>query len=249
MRPDLALRMGSPSRFPPPCGNQVTIEVISFIIGGILIGTAIVGGGFEIKEIKMPRVGAGVRIASLVAGSGFVLLAMGIWGVNNPHLLGQPVVGNAFTEAQTTGTPAAEPATQDAPQALEQAVPEEPVSVESQPDLAFTGFTGDTNLGWQVDGTDIYASARFAGISGMIRIGWIDPSSGVNEEVIQDLVLQQDSGGIVFYQGVNPRDALTDKPLPDYSPDRFRVVPSAQGWTMDQVCDAHACWSMFVRAL
>lgn len=42
------------------------------------------GGGFEIKEIKIPWVGAGVRIVSLVAGSGFVLLAMGIWGANNP---------------------------------------------------------------------------------------------------------------------------------------------------------------------
>jgi hypothetical protein len=225
----------------------VTIEVISFIIGGILIGTAVVGGGFEIKEIKMPRVGAGVRIASLVVGSGFVLLAMGIWGANNPHLLAQPELGNAFASAQTTAAAAAEPAAEAAPPAPEQAEPEVAASVESQSDPAFTGFTGDTKLGWQVDGTDYYASARFAGMGGMIRVGWVDPASGANEEILQDLVLQQDDAGVVFYQGMNPRDASTEQPHPTYLPDRFRVVPSDQGWTMDQVCDAQACWSLFVR--
>jgi hypothetical protein len=224
----------------------VTIEVISFIIGGILIGTAIVGGGFEIKEVKMPRVGAGARIVSLVAGSGFVLLAIGIWGANNPHLLPQPDLGNAFTDARTA-TNAAEPAMQATPRAVEQAAPQEPAPVESQPDPAFTGFTGDTNLGWQVEGTDHYASARFAGTSGMIRVGWVDPSSGVEEEVIQDLVLQQDDAGKMFYQGLNPRHASTDQPWPEYRPDRFRVVQSEQGWTLDEVCDAGGCWSLFVR--
>jgi hypothetical protein len=224
----------------------VTIEVISFIIGGILIGTAIVGGGFEIKEIKMPRVGAGVRIVSLVAGSGFVLLAMGIWGANNPHLLVQPTMGNAFTAVQPA-TNAAEPATQATPEALEEAAPQAPDAAETQPEPAFTGFTGDTNLGWQVEGTDHYAFARFAGMSGTIRVGWVDPNSGVNEEVIQDLVLQQDDVGMVFYQGVNPRDPSTDQPRPDYRPDHFRVVQSEQGWTIDQVCDSEACWSLTIR--
>lgn len=239
--------MRLPRRFTPIRGNPVTIEVISFIIGGILIGTAIVGGGFEVKEIKMPQVGAGVRIASLVVGSGFLLLAMGIWGANNPHLLVPPHTGNAFTGAQTTVETAAEPATQATPQPLEQAVPAEAVSVESQPEPAFTGFTGDTNLGWQVEGTDYYASARFAGTSGMIRVGWVDPDTGVEEEVIQDLVLQQNDEGMIFYQGANPRDASTDQPQPDYRPDWFRVVPSDQGWIMDQVCDVQACWPLNAR--
>ncbi len=225
----------------------MTIEVISFIIGGILIGTAIVGGGFEIKEIKMPRVGAGVRIVSLVVGSGFVLLAMGIWGANNSHLLAQPEMANAFAPAQTNATAAADPAAQATPPTPEQSVPEGPGDGEAQPDLAFTGFTGDTNLGWQAEGTEYYASASFAGMSGRIRVGWVDPDSGVEDEVVQDLVLQQDDAGMMFYQGVNPRHASTDQPWPEYSPDRFRVVSSEQGWTMDQVCDAHACWAMFVR--
>lgn len=224
----------------------MTIEVISFIIGGILIGTAIVGGGFEIKEIKMPRVGAGVRIVSLVAGSGFVLLAMGIWGANNPHLLVQSNMSNAFTDAKTA-TNAADPVTRATPQALEEAAPQAPDDAEPQPASAFTGFTGDTNLGWQVEGMDQYASAHFTGMSGTIRIGWVDPNSGVNEEVIQDLVLQQDEAGMVFYQGLNPRHASTDQPWPEYRPDYFRVVQSEQGWTIDQVCDVQACWAVFVR--
>ena len=193
----------------------------------------------------MPRVGAGVRIVSLVAGSGFVLLAMGIWGANNPHLLAQPEPGNAFM--QTTATNAAVPATQTTPQAPEEAAPEAPASPESQPDPAFTGFSGDTNLGWQVEGAEYYALARFDGMSGTVRVGWVDPNSGVQDEVIQDLVLQQDEAGMVFYQGVNPRDPSTDQPRPEYRPDHFRVVQSQQGWTIDQVCDSEACWSLTVR--
>ncbi|HEX8673026.1 MAG TPA: hypothetical protein VF710_14115 [Longimicrobium sp.] len=222
----------------------MTIEVVSFLIGGILIGTAIVGGGFEIKEIKMPRVGAGVRIVSLVAGSGFVLLAMGIWGANNPHLLAQSQPGNAFM--QTTATNAADPATQATPQAPEEAAPEAPSSEEGQPDPAFIGFTADTNLDWQIEGADYNASAHFAGMSGTVRVGWVDPTSGVQDEVIQDLVLQQDDAGM-FYQGVNPRDPSTDQPRPEYRPDHFRVVKTEQGWTMDQVCDSEACWPLTIR--
>lgn len=233
----------------------MTIEVVSFIIGGILVGTAIVGGGFEIKEIKMPRVGAGVRIVSLVVGSGFLLLAMGIWGLNNPQLVaGQVPLNNFAPDADTAGTaPASQPQTRSTADPQQETGAEEQQQVaypEPEPaaEPGFTGFNGDSQLFWKIDDVEIVATARFTGMGGMIRIGWVDPNTWIQEDVIQDLVLQQDQNGAIYYQGVNPRDAATEQQRPDYSPDQFHVVGShQQGWTISQICDVQACWPVAVR--
>jgi hypothetical protein len=229
----------------------MTIEVISFIIGGILIGTAVVGGGFEIREIKMPRVGAGVRITSLVVGSGFLLLSMGMWSLNNPHLLADSTQPQALmTTTQTDPAPQQSAATADVRSvAAEQPAQQPAAAPDPAPAAApgFTGFTGDTYLSWQMEEVDISAAARFAGMNGLIRISWVDPSTGMQDEVLQDLVLQQDMNGVIFYQGVNPRYPSTEQPRQDYRPDQFRVVANGQGWTIDQICDVQACWPVYVR--
>lgn len=212
----------------------MTIEVVSFITGGILVATAIVGGGFEIKEIKMPRVGAGVRIVSLVVGSGFLLLAMGMWGLNNPQLL----VENPPVSALMPDPAVAQP------EAQQPVVYPDP---EPAAEPGFTGFTGDTYLSWEIEGVAVSAAARFAGMGGMIRVGWQDPASGQQNEVLQDLVLQQSPEGVLYYQGVNPRDAVTEQPRTEYNPDQFRVVRSERGWTIDQICDIQACWRVSVQ--
>lgn len=238
----------------------MTIEAISFLIGGILIGTAIVGGGFEIKEIKMPRVGAGVRLVSLVVGSAFVMLGLGIWGVNNPQLLADQVPVNAMMPANGAGQAIGQTSSLPEAQTREAALPEvkqeavqppreqaEWVQPVVEDESVFTGFEGDSHLSWDVAGIPIRASARFAGMSGMIRIGWVDPETGMQDEVLQDLVLRQDNNGVIFYQGSNPRDPSTQQPRKDYAPDRFRIVPSPEGWTIDQICDTQACWPVTVR--
>jgi hypothetical protein len=47
-------------------------EVLSFIFGGLLILTGIIGGGFEIKELKIPKVTWPTRLAALAVGLLFI---------------------------------------------------------------------------------------------------------------------------------------------------------------------------------
>ncbi|RZB28978.1 MAG: hypothetical protein AEth_01582 [Candidatus Argoarchaeum ethanivorans] len=54
------------------------IEIIVFIFGGFLLLIGILGGGFEVKELKIPKVGPGARIVSIIAGLIFILLAFGL---------------------------------------------------------------------------------------------------------------------------------------------------------------------------
>ena len=55
------------------------IEWVSFVFGILLLFIALVGGGFEVREIKVPRVGRVARTVS--AGVGLVFLAIGITGL------------------------------------------------------------------------------------------------------------------------------------------------------------------------
>jgi hypothetical protein len=56
----------------------MTIELLAFIFGIVLLFIAIVGGGFELRELKVPRVGTVARIVS--AGAGVIFLALGFSG-------------------------------------------------------------------------------------------------------------------------------------------------------------------------
>jgi len=49
----------------------------SFVFGGILLFVGVVGGGFELKELKVPKVGMGVRVVSAIVGFLFVCLGFG----------------------------------------------------------------------------------------------------------------------------------------------------------------------------
>ena len=52
------------------------LHTISFLFGAVLVAVAILGGGFEVKEIKVPKVGRFARLVSAIAGIFFV--AVGI---------------------------------------------------------------------------------------------------------------------------------------------------------------------------
>jgi len=54
----------------------MSIEVLSFILGGLLVGVGILGGGIEIRELKIPQVGKLPRVCSLIAGFAFIGLAV-----------------------------------------------------------------------------------------------------------------------------------------------------------------------------
>jgi hypothetical protein len=55
------------------------MELLLTFFGGILVLVAVVGGGFEIKEVKMPRVGWFARLPALALG--LVFVAMGVAGL------------------------------------------------------------------------------------------------------------------------------------------------------------------------
>lgn len=56
----------------------MTTNVLVFGFGGILILVAILGGGFEIKEFKVPKVGWAPRIVAGIVGLFFILWGVGI---------------------------------------------------------------------------------------------------------------------------------------------------------------------------
>lgn len=52
----------------------MNVQVIAFVFGGILLFVGVVGGGFELRELKVPKVGVGVRVLSTIVGLIFVCL-------------------------------------------------------------------------------------------------------------------------------------------------------------------------------
>jgi hypothetical protein len=56
----------------------MNLQLLSFLLGALLLLVGILGGGFEIKEIKVPKVGAMPRLGALVAGIFF--LYVGFFG-------------------------------------------------------------------------------------------------------------------------------------------------------------------------
>lgn len=56
----------------------IALETILALLGALLLLTAIIGGGFEIKSAKIPKVGVGGRIVSFVVGLFCLVLAIGI---------------------------------------------------------------------------------------------------------------------------------------------------------------------------
>lgn len=57
-------------------------QVVSLAFGGLLLLISVLGGGFELKELKVPKVGVGVRVLSAVVGILFICL--GFSGSDSP---------------------------------------------------------------------------------------------------------------------------------------------------------------------
>jgi hypothetical protein len=52
----------------------MNVNILAFIFGALLLFVAIIGGGFELRELKVPKVGWAPRILALVAGLLFISL-------------------------------------------------------------------------------------------------------------------------------------------------------------------------------
>lgn len=61
---------------------DVTTEGIFILFGCLLLFIGIIGGGLEIKEIKVPQVSWPTRLAAIVAGFVFVLFGIGLTELN-----------------------------------------------------------------------------------------------------------------------------------------------------------------------
>jgi hypothetical protein len=55
----------------------MNIEIAAFAFGGLLVFIGVLGGGFEVKELKVPKVGIGVRVVSVIVGVLFICLGFG----------------------------------------------------------------------------------------------------------------------------------------------------------------------------
>jgi hypothetical protein len=56
----------------------MTIQVVLGALGALLLLTAVLGGGFELRELKIPQVGVLARSAAGILGALFLLFAIGL---------------------------------------------------------------------------------------------------------------------------------------------------------------------------
>ncbi len=97
----------------------MSVDLAVFIFGAFLLSIGILGGGFELKEISVPKVGPIAR--GLAAVAGVVFIAMGI-------SFARPQVAQAPTVASAPAEPAQRPLPTETPVRLVSApVPPPPV--------------------------------------------------------------------------------------------------------------------------
>jgi hypothetical protein len=77
-------------------------ELLLAALGALLVLTGVLGGGFEIREIKIPRIGWGGRAAASIVGVFCILLAIGL------STTGSTMAKDNAPRAVSTATPAPE---------------------------------------------------------------------------------------------------------------------------------------------
>ena len=58
-------------------------QTLTFIFGALLLLIGIVGGGFEVKELKLPKVGWPIRLISIIIGTVFIAISFGVITVSD----------------------------------------------------------------------------------------------------------------------------------------------------------------------
>jgi hypothetical protein len=230
----------------------MTIEVVSFLVGALFVLIALLGGGIEVKELKVPTVGTGKRIAALIGGLMFIGLGLipAMWRA--AKALAQESAQTAYAAApggnsdasltDTLAVPVSSFASQDAPPPAtgEDPFAEPAAAVAEDPQPGFGGFSGSTALTWAVGDVSVAGVTYMNGQTGSIRITFT-VADGTEQSVDEDLELREDQGRI-WYVGSNARYAGTETAYPGYNPDSFEVVASSDGgWTYAQTCDSSAC--------
>jgi hypothetical protein len=69
----------------------MSIQLISFILGGLLVTVGLIGGGIEIRELKIPPVGRPARVLAFLGGLGFIVLAFSLGRQPGDKSAGAPI--------------------------------------------------------------------------------------------------------------------------------------------------------------
>jgi hypothetical protein len=81
-------------------------DLLLFAVGGLLLVTGLLGGGFELRELKIPKVGRVARVLATGAGGVCILLGLGLSaGLAPPPQPGPgaPPGATQTVDAQTDG--------------------------------------------------------------------------------------------------------------------------------------------------
>jgi hypothetical protein len=55
---------------------NMTADTVLFVLGALLLLTGILGGGFEVREIKIPLIRGAARMLACIAGLGLIVMGM-----------------------------------------------------------------------------------------------------------------------------------------------------------------------------
>jgi hypothetical protein len=56
---------------------ELSLDVISFVAGALLVAVAAIGGGISIKEVRLPRIDTGARAVLFLVGAS--MLGLSLW--------------------------------------------------------------------------------------------------------------------------------------------------------------------------
>jgi hypothetical protein len=246
---------------------DMRLNLVAFLAGIILLFVAILGGGFELKELKIPRVSWFPRLMSAFVGALFVVVGIGMEPLppNSPHATPAPSVQASPPVNTPREQELSEQLTRER-QSREQAE-QELTKLKSERQQAETVIQNE--VGASADATLVQllnqierskATQQNDGLYGVVKVTWLDlpqfgfvimngnygllrtsyqDSTGTVEVVDQDLNLFSDQNQ-PYLVGSNPRFANTTTPHPQYSPDVFRLQLNSDSnlYYLDAVCDA-----------
>jgi hypothetical protein len=103
---------------------------------------------------------------------------------------------------------------------------------------AGSGPAGRVRVDWALEGVPYVATLETGGSSGVAEVTFVNPQTGDQVTVEEDLELEG-AGGALHYTGSNPRDAGTGASLSEaeYSPDVFYLQRTSGGWRFTKICD------------
>ncbi len=83
----------------------MSIDSMSFILGGLLIAVSLLGGGIEIRELRIPSISRTSRVLSFLVGSVFIGLALFLIFYQNDKTSFPDNSGPPLSERQTFNEP------------------------------------------------------------------------------------------------------------------------------------------------